>query len=104
MKNKEIHIDLKAVGPQLLRAAKSLNRYVAILFFVLISGVYGFVLLRINALSNIQPSGDTAVTQEKSASIQKIDPKVVKQLETLKDNSVNVQTLFEQARGNPFQE
>lgn len=97
-------LNLKSLGPQLLDVAKKLGRYAGILFFVLVAGVYGFVVMRINSLSSLQPSSDQINTQSKAASIPKIDPKVVQQLESLKDNSVNVQTLFEQARDNPFQE
>lgn len=106
MKNKDINInlDLKHLGPQLLAATQKLSRYVGMFFFLLVAGVYGFVLFRISTLNNIQPSGDDVSAQAAATSIPKVDPKIVKQLETLKDNSVNVQTLFDEARQNPFQE
>lgn len=97
-------LNLKALGPQLLAVGKQLSRYGGILFFVLVAGVYGFVILRISSLSNVQPSADQVTTQAKSTAVPKIDEKVVQQLEALEDNSVNVQTLFDQARDNPFQE
>lgn len=98
------NIDLKAIGPQLVNALQKTSQYAALLFFLLVASVYGFVLLRINTLSSLQPTAESIVSQEKTTSIQKVDPKVVKQLETMKDNSVNVQTLFQQARDNPFSE
>jgi hypothetical protein len=104
MKNQNINLDLKNLGPQLLGLAQKLNRYAGILFFILVAGVYGFVILRISTLSNVQPTTDDITTQASPVSIPKVDPKVVKQLEALKDNSSNVQTLFESARQNPFQE
>lgn len=97
-------LNLKSLGPQLMAAGKQLSRYAGILFFVLVAGVYGFVVLRINSLSSVQPSQDQVSTQAKATAIPKIDEKVVQQLESLKDNSENVQTLFDQARDNPFQE
>ncbi len=102
MKNKDL--DLKSLGPQALIALRKLNRYAGILFLLLVAAVYGFVLFRIDTLSNVQPNSDDVSAMSKSTSIPKIDPKVVMQLEALKDNSENVQTLFKQARGNPFQE
>lgn len=112
MKNTSIdlkNINLKSLGPLLLEALQKSSRYAGLMFFVLVAGVYGFVILRINTLSTIQPGADgsntsSASTTEKPATIPKIDPKVVRQLEALKDNSVNVQTLFERARDNPFRE
>ena len=78
-------------------------RYAVILFFVLVAGVYAFVVLQINTLSNAQPSQADIDAQTKSTTLPRIDPKIAEQLEQLEDNSVNVQTLFEQARNNPFQ-
>ena len=83
---------------------QNIRRYSFIIFIVLVAGIYGFVLLRINSLSNIQPSDDAVNSQVQAAQIPKIDKAVVKQLKALQDNSVNVQSLFDQARTSPFQE
>jgi len=76
-------------------------RYLPGLFILLLLSIYGFVFFQINALSNKTPSS-TSSTQ--TAHIPKIDPKLVEQLQSLQDNSTSVQTLFDQARDNPFQE
>ena len=65
--------------------------------------LYGFVLLRINSLSNAQPSPESVTSQVKAARVPRIEQSVVNQLESLHDNSVNVQTLFNETRSNPFQ-
>jgi len=101
---KNSNLSLKELGPQLVAVLNKLNRYAGMLILLLVAGVYGFVLFRINELSNVQPSESDVSAQAASASIPKIDPHVVRQLEAMKDNSVNVQTLFDQARGNPFSE
>jgi hypothetical protein len=64
--------------------------------------LYGFLLLRISDLANMQPSQDSVTSQVKAARLPHIDPAVVKQLHSLQDNSVNVQSLFDQVRNNPF--
>lgn len=102
MKNQ--NIDLKTLGPQLLAALRRFNRFAGICFFILVAGVYGFVVLRINTLANLEPTDSDISSQSIKATIPKIDPRVAKQLESMKDNSANVQTLFEEARKNPFQE
>jgi hypothetical protein len=61
------------------------------------------VLLKINSLSNVQPSSTVVTSQVKTVAIPQIDPTVVKQIQNLQDNSVSVQALFNQARTNPFQ-
>ena len=80
-----------------------LMRYSLIVFLVFVSLLYGFLLFRINALGNQQPTQAQITSQVKAAQISHIDQSVVKQLQSLQDNSVSVQALFNQARSNPFQ-
>lgn len=79
------------------------RRYTLVMFMVFVIGIYGFVLFRINTLSNAQPSADAVNSQVKAARIPHIDPSVVSKLQSLQDNSVSVKSLFNQARDNPFQ-
>lgn len=102
MKNQDLN--LKNIGPQFAALGPKLARYAPIFFFVLIAGVYGFVLMRINTLASIEPNPEDVDSQVKASSVQKIDQRVARQLESMKDNSVNVQTLFDKARENPFRE
>lgn len=102
-KKKKTELNLKTILPLLVKASGVLSRYAAILFFLLISIVYGFVVLRISSLANIQPSQSDIDAQTKSTPVPRVDPKVAEQLQSLEDNSVNVQTLFNEARNNPFQ-
>jgi hypothetical protein len=103
-KKKSADLNLKALGPLARKAGQGALRYAAIMFFVLVAAVYGFVLLQINTLGNAQPSDSDISAQSKSTAIPNIDPKVIQQIQALQDNSTNVQTLFEQARDSPFQE
>jgi hypothetical protein len=83
---------------------KQFRRYSFVLFLVFVALIYGFVLLRIDSLSNAQPSADAVSSQVQAANIPHIDPALVQQLQSLQDNSVSVKSLFNQARANPFQE
>ena len=104
-KAKKGDINLKSLAQVAKKSFRVVLGYAGILFFVLLAGVYGFVILRINTLSNAQPTdSDVSAQSAKATAIPHIDPAVVEQLESLRDNSTNVQTLFEQARDNPFQE
>lgn len=96
------NINLK---PWLTKANRDLDKarqFSALAFIIFVAVLYGFVLLRINSLSNQQPSPDSVTSQVQAARVPHIDQSVVKQLESLHDNSVNVQALFNQARSNPF--
>ena len=95
--------DLKVLLQKSGNIVAAVKPYSAVLFVVLFALVYAFVVLRISSLSNA-PVDDSAVTDQVKASPSlRIDPQAVQQLESLKDNSVNVQTLFEDQRTNPFQ-
>lgn len=93
----------EALMASLHKALAAAKRYAALIFFILLACVYGFVLLRINALSDVPASSSTS-SDVTVAPTPHIDQSVVKQLESLQDNSVSVKALFDQARSNPFQE
>jgi hypothetical protein len=79
------------------------RRYSLPIFIAFVMLIYGTVLFRIHSLSSAQPTADQVSSQVKAAHTPRIDPSVVQQLQTLQDNSVSVQALFDQARNNPFQ-
>ena len=81
-------LNLKSVIAKLTSLGKQIQPYSLLVFLLFVALLYGFVLLRINSLGNAQTH---------------IDQTVVNQLQSLQDNSVSVQTLFNQARNNPFQ-
>jgi hypothetical protein len=81
---------------------QGLQRYSFIAFVGLLCIVYGFLLFRINTVVSEQPSTAAIDEQVKGAHVPRIDEKIVKQLQTLQDNSVSVKALFEETRNNPF--
>jgi hypothetical protein len=85
------------------RGLETVRRFSFVLFISFVALLYGFVLLRINSLSNAQPSNNSVTSQVQAAQVPHIEESVVKHLESLHNNSVNVQTLFNEARSNPFQ-
>jgi hypothetical protein len=82
---------------------RGLGHYSVIFFLIFVALIYGFVLLHINNLNTAQPSDQAVSSQVKAAHVPHIDQSVVKQIQSLQDNSVSVQSLFDQARNNPFQ-
>ena len=79
-----------------------LRRYSVVIFLVVVACLYGFVMFRINTLSSAEPSEEAVDSQVQASHVPHIDPKVVKQLQSLQDHSVNVKALFDEARSNPF--
>lgn len=96
-------LDTKSLTVKLTGLGRKLRPYRLPAFLLFVALLYGFLLLRINNLANTQPAQDTVTSQVKAAKLPHIDQTVVKQLHSLQDNSVSVQSLFDQARNNPFQ-
>lgn len=96
-------VDIKSMPDQVSARARQLQPYSLAIFLVFVGLIYGFILFRINSLGAVEPSPDAVTSQVKAAQIPHIDEAVVKQLESLQDNSVSVKALFDQARSNPFQ-
>ena len=81
-----------------------LRRYSFVIFISLVATIYAAVVYRIDSLSNIQPSDGAISSQVKAARVPKFNQNIILQLQGLRDHSVNVQTLFNSERTDPFQE
>jgi hypothetical protein len=79
-------------------------RYRVLIFVVIVGLIYGYIVLQISSLSNIEPSEASISAEYKAFKSPSIDKTVIEQLRSLKDNSVSVQALFDNNRNNPFQE
>lgn len=102
--SEEKKFKLSSLKETLLTMLGKVQRYSLILFLLFVGVLYAVIVMQINSLSNAQPSTTDVDSQVNAAKIPHIDPTVVSQLKSLQDNSVSVQTLFNQARDNPFQE
>lgn len=97
-------IETADIRQQLRDLLRGLNTYRSLLFFVAIASLYGYIVWRINVLSNAPPSQADITSAQQKVPQPKISAATVKKLESLQDNSVRVQALFNEARQNPFQE
>jgi hypothetical protein len=98
------NIELKLPLPAVKQLAHKLRSYVGVMLFVLFAAVYAYVVVQINTLSNPPVDSGAVTAASKALPVPRIDDNAINQLLSLKDNSVNVQVLFEQGRTNPFQE
>ena len=86
------------------KSARLLNTYRAFIFFIIVALLYSFIIWRINMLAVATPNVTDIQAAKNQNTVPHIDQSVVNKMQSLKDNSVNVQTLFENARNNPFNE
>ncbi len=80
------------------------RRYAVPVFLLLLLAIYGFLAWRVVSLNQAQPDPTVVTTKLQSAGVPHIDQDVLAKIRQLQDNSVEVQSLFDQARSNPFQE
>ena len=95
-------VNLGNVKDQLVSAFTKISAYKVFICFLAIASLYGFILWRINVLSNA-PASETEAAA-KVAAQPRIDAATIQKIQSLQDNSVSVQSLFDEARQNPFQE
>lgn len=98
------NFNLKQLLSKLSSLFKILQRYAVIVFIVVVVGVYGFLVMRINSLARTEPS-DAAVTEKlQTVKRPKIDQSALDKIQRLQGQNVEVKSLFDHARDNPFQE
>jgi hypothetical protein len=74
------------------------------LFLLFLIGIYGFLAWRIYTLNQIEPDPAVVAKELKTQGVPNIDPVALSKIQELEDNSVEVKTLFDEARSNPFDE
>lgn len=101
---KNIELNPKALQPAVGTFLHNLQKYTSVLVFLLLTGIYGYMVIKINTLSNPAVEDSAVMAEAKTLPTPRMDEDAAKKLQSLKDNSVNVQTLFEKERTNPFLE
>jgi hypothetical protein len=74
------------------------------LFAVFFLGMYGFLVYRINVLTEAEP--DAAAIGDSLSTVKrlKIDQDSIDKILELEEQNIEVKTLFQEARANPFNE
>lgn len=98
--NLEVKDIANKIGPALI----ALKRYVVFAFIMTVLLVYGFLIFRINTLASQVPDESAVAERLKTVQRPRIDQEAVEKIEQLEDQNVQVQSLFQQARDNPFVE
>jgi hypothetical protein len=89
---------------QLQQLGQAIFRLRIVLFLLLVVLLYGFVMWRIQTLSTAEPDPKTIALQTSSTAKPSIDKALVEKIKQLESSNVTVQSLFNQARQNPFRE
>jgi uncharacterized iron-regulated membrane protein len=97
-------IDLKSLKPLAKKLFKKLRRHAVFGALMVVLLAYLFVVWRINSLASTEPAVEDQATALTQAHLPKVDKKAIAQIQALEKSNTQIQSLFNQARNNPFQE
>ncbi len=100
MKNTDLNLALFTTAG--LKVWHGLKRYLIVLCIVSVLSLYAFLVFHIGTLSQVAPDETKVAEQLSKVKRLKIDQESVDKIEQLEDQSVRTQSLFKEARDNPF--
>jgi hypothetical protein len=80
------------------------KRFRFITIFVIFSLMYGYILVQVNAINQKMPSDKQVSDKVTALPRPKIDPGLVDKITSLEEENIQVKTIFNDARKNPFAE
>lgn len=96
--------DLKKILARVQPVVLFFKRYAVMIFIVGFMGVYAYLVIRVNTLVQTEPSAGQLTEKLKDIKRTKIDEDAVSSILRLQDQNIEVESLFEEARNNPFSE
>jgi len=99
-----MNIPLDAIKSKTAPILSSLHRYMVLIFILAFLGIYGFLVFRINTLAGGEPSEEAVEERLNTVQRPRVDQNAVDKIEQLQTQNIEVKTLFDQARNNPFSE
>lgn len=97
-------LDIKDIAAKIQPALQFVKHYATFIFVLVLLFIFGFFVFRINQFSRIEPTEDAVGEKLQTVQRPKIDQAVLEKIEQLKGQNIQVQSLFDQARSNPFSE
>lgn len=101
---KKLNLDIKSIGSKSKKIVKGLGKYASFIFILLVLATYGFIVIRIRTLATQDPNSDVVAEKLKDLQRPKVDQSTIDKIQQLRDSNIQVKTLFDQARDNPFQD
>jgi len=96
--------NLKEIPAQIIPIIAKLKRYIPLIAVLISASLYGFLILSVNSLTATEPSEAAVLEKLQAVKRPKIDQDAINKIKSLEDSNIQVQSLFNQARNNPFQE
>lgn len=101
---KDMKFQLAQLKAKFKKVMPLVNKHAAFAATTAVLIIYLLVVWHISSLATAEPSVDQTTTADASSVVPKVDSKAIQQIQSLEQNSVQVQALFNAARNNPFHE
>ena|SRR3989344_1969807 len=97
-------IDIKDILAKISPILQLIRRYIVFIYVVALLIILCFFVFRINQLSHIMPTDDAVNEKLQTVQRPRIDQAVLDKIQELQNQNIQVQSLFNEARSNPFSE
>lgn len=94
----------QSIKQQLAPLGAVVFRYKKFIFAIGVLLAISFLVFRINQFTSVEPSQQQIDDRLQTVARPKLDPALLDRIQQLKDQNVEVQSLFDQSRDNPFNE
>jgi hypothetical protein len=99
-----LKLDTGTILEKLRLIAEVARRFSTLIVIVIFSGMYAYLMLQVNSINQKTPNADAVTEKLKETSTPKIDAEAAQKLSALEDQNIELKSLFNQARSNPFEE
>lgn len=99
-----MNIETSTITKQLTAALAKGKRYAVFSVIIAFLLLYSFLVYEINSLITAQPSDEALLEQMQTVQRPRVDQSALNAIQQLQDQNVQVQSIFDDARNNPFVE
>lgn len=99
-----MNIEVKDIVAKIGPLLDGLKKYLVFIFLLTVLVIYSFLVFHINTLAQQEPDESAVTERLKTVQRPKIDQDALDKIQQLEDQNVQVKTLFQTARDNPFTE
>jgi len=99
-----MNLDIKDIQAKIVPLINKLRKYFGFIVILIMLGLFGFVVNQIRTYATAEPSEDAIIESLPSTGAVKIDSETASTIQKLESTNIDVETLFNEARDNPFQE
>lgn len=78
-------------------------RYAVIIFVLVIVTIFGAMTFMIARYANLDPTSSQGDERTSTVTTVRLDEKSVTKLQSLEDQNISIESLFDNGRDNPFQ-